>query len=351
MINKDAAKKVCIPTCYICGSTGTVLFREQADHLYGVPGKWNIMKCMNVECGLLWLDPMPDVKDISKLYKQYYTHTSNKSSPNYLVNLYEHLKEGILASSFGYREATNSTFWLTLGRIFALVPMLRERTFSTVTWLEASKRGRLLDIGCGQGILLERMHKLGWNVVGIEPDKDAAEIVRSDFGLDVRSCSLDEAKFQDLSFDVITMHHVIEHLPDPLGTLLECRRILRSNGLLVVITPNSNSCGYKYYRQDWRGLEVPRHLYVFNPNCLNNMLIKAGFTLKKTTTLTINTPNIWLNSDSIKAMRLNKGRIIKQKNSPYFTLVKRLLYLTYAGIIHSANPNSGEEILVIAMKP
>ena len=312
------------PTCYLCGTKGAVFFEGVVDHLYGVPGSWNIIKCQNDECGLFWVDQMPEIEDIPKLYSKYYTHAANKSLLNYWVNLYEHLREGILASSYGYRKATNSMCWLVLGRILACIPLMRERIGGTVMWLEASQRGRLLDVGCGDGKLLQRLHKLGWNVVGVEPDNDAAELVRTSFGLDIHGCSLEEAKFPDASFDVITMHHVIEHLPNPLRTLRECGRVLRENGHLVLVTPNTMSSGSKHYGQDWYHLDTPRHLYLFTPKGIERAIRDACFRIESIKTIVSRGAHVWKNSDSIRHMRLNKGRlnkgIIRQRVSKYFTV-------------------------------
>lgn len=65
------------------------------------------------------------------------------------------------------------------------------------------------------------------------------------------------------SFDVIVMNHVIEHVYDPVATLVECRRLLAPEGKIIIITPNLKSYGHEIYGEDWRALEPPRHLHLF----------------------------------------------------------------------------------------
>ncbi len=127
------------PNCYICETEGRRLYEGLTDFLFGVSGEWNFRKCRNPECGLLWLAPMPRVEDIPKLYRKYYTHVTDKSLPDYAARLYERVREGILASSFGYREASKSMFWRLLGRALAYVPFLKKRIGGTIMWLNASQ--------------------------------------------------------------------------------------------------------------------------------------------------------------------------------------------------------------------
>ena len=105
-------------------------------------------------------------------------------------------------------------------------------------YLKADDRGRLLDVGSGNGLFLHQMKRLGGAVAGVELDGRAASVARAKFGLEVFEGPLEEATFPDEYFDAITMNHVIEHVLDPVGLLKECRRVLRPGGKLVVTTLN-----------------------------------------------------------------------------------------------------------------
>src|SRR5262249_14623991 len=114
--------------------------------------------------------------------------------------------------------------WNLIGSLLCMVGPIREYMEGTVMWLKPTWRGRVLDVGCGNGELLTRLKNFGWEVAGMEPDPTAASLARMHFGIDVRGRMED---FEDASFDVITLSHVIEHLPSPLATLARCLRLLR----------------------------------------------------------------------------------------------------------------------------
>jgi SAM-dependent methyltransferase len=145
-----------------------------------------------------------------------------------------------------------------------------------VRFLPALVKGRLLDVGCGSGEWLASMRERGWNVAGLDFDQDAVRIAKQS-GLEVRSGTLKEQNYASKSFDAVTLHHVIEHVPDPVETLTECARILVNGGQLVLSTPNSASLGHRIFKEYWRGLEPPRHLHIFSGRSLRRVLEQAGF--------------------------------------------------------------------------
>lgn len=97
---------------------------------------------------------------------------------------------------------------------------------------------RLLDVGCGQGHFLNLAKRCGWEVAGVELAASACEYARQKFGIDVINKAIEEAHFEDESFDVITLWNVLDHLLDPLGMLKEIRRVLKTDGILVIRVPN-----------------------------------------------------------------------------------------------------------------
>ena len=138
--------------------------------------------------------------------------------------------------------------------------------------------GLALEIGCGGGDLLMQMKEIGWKTIGIDfdPGAVAASMQR---GLDVREGDLVAQSFTDASFDVVLMNHVLEHLPEPLNTMREIKRILRPRGRLILVTPNFASWGSKHFGKDWRGLEPPRHLHLFNQQSALLLANRAEFHL------------------------------------------------------------------------
>ena len=79
------------PDCALCGVKGEPLYQDLKDRLFGVPGKWNLKKCPNPDCGLIWLDPMPLEEDIGKAYIRYYTHQDASQHYNALKGLLKYL--------------------------------------------------------------------------------------------------------------------------------------------------------------------------------------------------------------------------------------------------------------------
>jgi 2-polyprenyl-3-methyl-5-hydroxy-6-metoxy-1,4-benzoquinol methylase len=151
-------------------------------------------------------------------------------------------------------------------------------------------QGRALDIGTGNGIYAATLARLGWKVTGVEFDPVTAENTARRLNLDIFTGSLDEAKFDANTFDFVSMFHVIEHLTDPIATLLECRRIMSDRAGIMIRTPNFDSLVRKKFGRFWRGVEAPRHLFLFNANSLTQVLEKAGFKITSVCTTRSATP-------------------------------------------------------------
>src|SRR5208337_943273 len=143
--------------------------------------------------------------------------------------------------------------------------------------LPKPRRGqRLLDIGCGNGDFLVNAQEAGWFVSGLEPDPEAAAVARQR-GLHVTMGTVDVLANEWNSFDAITLSHVIEHVHEPNLLLQAVRRLLKPGGVAYIDTPNIDSRGAHYFGKNWRGLEPPRHLVLFNPASLIALLSALGF--------------------------------------------------------------------------
>jgi 2-polyprenyl-3-methyl-5-hydroxy-6-metoxy-1,4-benzoquinol methylase len=265
------------PGCILCGSDGVFIYRDQRDRLFGAGGSWNFKRCCNRSCGLIWLDPMPLEEDIGKAYAKYYTHQAQAGAkrPGLLKRACELMERGYWAGKYHYPIA-GSMLVKGVGKLLYLFPLRRRGADGDVRFLRAVPHGRLLDVGCGSGEWLLFMRALGWQVEGIDFDERAVEIATQS-GLNVRCGALEQQSYPSESFNAVILNHVIEHLPDPVGTLWECGRILAPGGKQVVFTPNSSSLGHRFFKGRWRGLEPPRHLHVFSMRSLQQILGQAGF--------------------------------------------------------------------------
>ena len=138
-----------------------------------------------------------------------------------------------------------------------------------------SKRAKVLDYGCGVGAFLAYLSQNGFHVQGVEPNPSARKIAQQQ-GVSV-SQSLPEAG----TYDMITLWHVLEHIPDPKEALRSFYKYLTPKGTLVLALPNPTSWDAQHYAAYWAGWDVPRHLWHFTPEGIQKMAASMGFTLEK----------------------------------------------------------------------
>ena len=144
------------------------------------------------------------------------------------------------------------------------------------------KPGKVLDIGCGRGLLLHKLRQRGWTPMGTELSEEAATYARERLGLPVTTQMVEEAAFPDNEFDLVILWHVLEHVQSPRAMLREVARILKPGGTLLVAVPNFGSPEARWGRQGWFHLDVPRHLTHFTNATLTHALDEAGLTISDT---------------------------------------------------------------------
>jgi len=144
--------------------------------------------------------------------------------------------------------------------------------------LPAPKRSdeRLLDVGCGEGRFVLLAQSLGFKAMGLDPDQRAIEMGRQN-GLDIREGSLPSTQFAETGFSHITLSHVLEHLHEPKLAIRQSFGLLRPGGRIWLSQPNLGALGLKKFGRNWRGLEAPRHLSLFDFDSLSSLLDREGF--------------------------------------------------------------------------
>jgi SAM-dependent methyltransferase len=136
--------------------------------------------------------------------------------------------------------------------------------------------GRLLDLGCWAGFLLDEAGRRGWECIGVEPSAFASEYARSELGLDVRTEELLEADLPLGSFDAVVMGDVIEHLPDPGAALSRIGSLLRAGGVLYLALPDAGSRVARAMGARWWSV-IPAHVQYFTRDSLRLLLRRRGF--------------------------------------------------------------------------
>lgn len=159
----------------------------------------------------------------------------------------------------------------------------RERTFAKgldIVERVVPQRGRILDIGTAGGSFLGVARRRGWQVAGCEPNRWLSEWGSKHYDLSIHAGTIFDMELENASFDVVTLWDVLEHTPDPKAVLLECQRVLRSNGLLVVNYPDINSLVARLMGRKWVFL-LSVHLYYFTLETIQKMLELTGFQMVK----------------------------------------------------------------------
>ena len=153
------------------------------------------------------------------------------------------------------------------------------RTKRKLSWLRRTlgSTGKLLDVGTGTGEFIKAAKAKGWKVSGVEPNPSARKIALEK-GIDVVAY-LGDMKSGD--FDVVTLWHVLEHLPNLEESIGKIKALIKPNGILVLALPNYKSWDAQHYGPYWAGYDVPRHLWHFSKSSVLTLFGNSGFELEK----------------------------------------------------------------------
>ncbi len=230
----------------------------------------------NAEYRMLETFPQPKGKDLASYYESsdYISHTDAKTSV--IDKVYQIVKK------------------------YALNSKLR-----LINSFKTSEK-KLLDIGCGTGDFLVTCKNNGWNVVGVEPNKNAKQLAESKINDESAStifCNINELEFK--KFDVITLWHVLEHVPNLEDYILKLKSLLKPNGVLVIAVPNFKSYDAQYYKEHWAAFDVPRHLWHFSKKSIHKLFLKEQMQVVKILPMKFDSFYVSLLSEKYKTSKSN----------------------------------------------
>jgi ubiquinone/menaquinone biosynthesis C-methylase UbiE len=237
--------------CAVCSSPHWQLFTTSFDRLFSRPENiWEIRRCQ--DCGFGWTSPSLPEKELIDHYP-----------PNYLgktTHTVDAFLSGKLQRSRSWRRETEKIDLL-------------ERHIT---------EGHILDVGCGDGKFLWGLDPQKWQRTGVDFAKETLSIVASKIhDINLINGNIFSQKLQKNQFDVITLWHVLEHLPDSLRVLERAHKLLRPGGWIVISVPNFSSLQARLFGRYWYAIDVPRHLYHFSPNSLEILLKKVNLRFQK----------------------------------------------------------------------
>jgi len=161
--------------------------------------------------------------------------------------------------------------------------------------------GVILDIGAGTGDFLAKAKETGWTVSGIEPNEQAKQLAQQKEVL--LHTKTDD--FEDHSFDVITLWHVLEHVPDLQHQIQEIKRLLKPGGYVIIAVPNFKSYDAAHYKSFWAAFDVPRHLWHFSKNAIQKLFAEQELNLTKTLPMHFDAYYVSLLSEKYKTGKMN----------------------------------------------
>jgi len=188
----------------------------------------------------------------------------------------------------------------------------------------------LLDVGCGTGDFLESAFQNNWIISGIEPNENARIIANKKTQSAVFKIE-ELVKFKSQSFDVITLWHVLEHLPNLDDHISIFKSLLKTNGTLIIAVPNYNSYDAKHYKNFWAAYDVPRHFWHFSKTSISRLVLKENMEVVKTVPMKFDAYYVSLLSEKYKSGKMNP---LKAFWNGFLSNVKSIRSGEYSSIIY-----------------
>lgn len=288
-----------VEICPVCNGSQFKSFLSCKDYTTSKEN-FEIVQCNT--CSLLITSPRPDANSMGSYYQseEYISHTGKSHT------------------------LTDRAY------LFARKYTLRWKS-KLINSRSSKHRGNLLDFGCGTGEFLYQMSLDGWRGHGLEPSDKARAKAQQLTGLLIKS-KLDE--FSDSKFNVVTLWHVLEHIPDIQPTLKQISSQLEQDGIIFIAVPNYECKDAEHYQNHWAGYDVPRHLWHFSQRAMSLLLDNCNLRLTEIIPMKLDAFYVSLLSEKYKggnkntltsygsALRIGiQSNLQAQKNNNYSSLI------------------------------
>ena len=253
-----------IQECPLCEGEQFNPFIESQD--FTVSGEFfNIVSCN--QCGFLFTNPRPRTEELDQYYESE-EYVSHANSSNSIVNSI-------------YKVARNFTLnWKY--KLISKVPVNKT----------------IMDYGCGTGEFLNYCKTHGWEIEGVEPNSKARTQATA---LNQQAISESLTALNNTTqFEVITLWHVLEHIPDLNETFTQLKNMLAEQGFMLIAVPNCNSYDAQLFKTDWAAYDLPRHLYHFTQNSMLSMMKNHGMEIVEVLPMKLDSYYVSLLSNKIK---------------------------------------------------
>lgn len=249
-------------SCRVCGgrTEPAVIATER---MFGMGGEFAYDRC--ADCGCVLLREVPAT--LPAYYAADYYAFAEPEAPRPLRQAYRRVRDSMLFGRVRYLRPM-------------LAPFLPRRVLEVGEWFAragVSRDARLLDVGCGVGLLLRRLVDEGYRyATGIDPF--IAEDIQYRGRTLVRRATLDQVEG---TYDLIMFHHSLEHIEDQRGTMDTVARLLVPSGCCIVRVPTVSSAAWERYQDRWVQLDAPRHLVLHSVQSLETLARRAGLRLER----------------------------------------------------------------------
>lgn len=257
--------------CKLCGSSEYKFLSTKKTS--SDTSDFKLAQCLN--CGLCFVEPIPSREIQRSFYKSEVAVTPAHDIErfNRKINKFKQpIRKIILQVLKDYK------FYPIRKNILLKFLLYPFGTLTLKNIIPYRGQGRILDVGCNNGLSLAILQSLGWNAYGVEPEPSLCNEAKK-LGIEVFCGTLEETDFAPGYFDVIRFNQVFEHIDDPIETLRKSRRILNDNGRIYIEVPNQRSFSFYVFQEEFYG--CPMHLHIFSPHTMSLLCKKANLRIRK----------------------------------------------------------------------